>query len=229
MISAYELKLEELEVRRAESSWNGGSNNFISSAAEEVHMPRDVVPYLKEGVDTHQEVQGYEVALVMRRVPEVDWGTGMGSHIPTSGRDTLLALGESDRERGSPQVEVLAMDSKDIPEECGLSVRDSQVLSHQSEESDVGCFFKAESLDGWVKGTLVNSCEGLSDVIAGEHMSSPYFPELRQHQVECEFSDPRELTLEADLWVSTRNSEDAFGGAPKRSGLGNSQPGEVGL
>ncbi|KAJ1099831.1 hypothetical protein NDU88_004926, partial [Pleurodeles waltl] len=30
MILAYELKLEELAVRRAESSWNGGSNNLIS-------------------------------------------------------------------------------------------------------------------------------------------------------------------------------------------------------
>ncbi|KAJ1171301.1 hypothetical protein NDU88_003164 [Pleurodeles waltl] len=227
-IWAYELKMKELEVMRAESSWNGGSNNFLSSAAEEVHMPRDVVPYLKEGVNTHQEVQGYEVAPVMHRVPEVDWGTGMGSHIPTGGRDTLLTLGESDRERGSPQVEVLVMECEDIPEECGLSVRDSQVLSHQSQEGDVGCFFKAESLDGWVKGTLVNSCEGLSDVIAGEHMSSPYFPELCQHQVECEFSDPRELAMEADFWVSTRESEEAFGGAPERSGLGSSQPAEVG-
>ncbi|KAJ1190519.1 hypothetical protein NDU88_007257, partial [Pleurodeles waltl] len=52
------------------SSWNGGSNKFISSAAEEVHMPRDVVPYLKEGINTRQEVQGYEVAPMMRRVPE---------------------------------------------------------------------------------------------------------------------------------------------------------------
>ncbi|KAJ1141013.1 hypothetical protein NDU88_007350 [Pleurodeles waltl] len=228
MFLAYELKLEELAVRKTESSWNGGSNNFISSAAEEVHMPRDVVPYLKEGVNTRQEVQGYEVAPVMHRVPEVDWGTGMGSHIPTGGRDTLLTLGESDREEGSLQVEVLVMECEDIPEECGLSVSDSQVLSHQSQQGDVGCFFKAESLDGWVKGTLVNSCEGLSDVIAGEHMPSPYFPELRQHQVECEFSNPRELTLEADLWVSTRESEEAFGGAPERSGLGISQPGEVG-
>ncbi|KAJ1153587.1 hypothetical protein NDU88_006346 [Pleurodeles waltl] len=228
MIYAYKLKLKPLEVMRAESSWNGGSNNFISSAAEEMHMPRDVVPYLKEGVNTHQEVQGYEVAPVMHRVPEVDWGTGMVSHIPTGGKDTLLTLGESDRERGSPQVEVLVMECEDIPEECGFCVRDSQVLSHQSQEGDVGCFFKAESLDGWVKGTLVNSCEGLSDVIAGEHMSSPYFPELCQHQVECEFSDPRELTMEADLLVSTRESEEAFGGAPERSGLGSSQPGEVG-
>ncbi|KAJ1082328.1 hypothetical protein NDU88_002496 [Pleurodeles waltl] len=104
MILAYKLKLEKLAVRRAESSWNGGSNNFISSAAEEVHMPRDVVPYLKEGVNTRQEVQGYEVAPVMHRVPEVEWGTGMGSHIPTGGRDTLPTLFESDRERGSPQV-----------------------------------------------------------------------------------------------------------------------------
>ncbi|KAJ1204523.1 hypothetical protein NDU88_008300 [Pleurodeles waltl] len=221
-------KWKELEVMRAESSWNGGSNNCISSDAAEVHMPREVVPYLKEGVNTRQEVQGYEVAPVMHRVPEVDWGTGMGSHIPTGGRDTLLTLSESDRERGSPQVEVLVMECEDIPEECGLSVRDSQVLSHQSQEGDVGCFVKAESLDGWVKGTLVNSCEGLSDVIAGEHMSSPYFPELCQHQVECEFSDPRELTMEADFWVSTRESEEAFGGAPERSGLGSSQPGEVG-
>ncbi|KAJ1170623.1 hypothetical protein NDU88_002496 [Pleurodeles waltl] len=228
MIYAYELKLKELEVMRAESSWNGGSNNCISSDAAEVHMPREVVPYLKEGVNTRQEVQGYEVAPVMHRVSEVDWGTGMGSHIPTGGRDTLLTLVESDRERGSPQVEVLVMECENIPEECGLSVRDSQVLSHQSQEGDVGCFFKAESLDGGVKGTLVNSCEGLSDVIAGEHMSSPYFPELCQHQVECEFSDPRELTMEADFWVSTRESEEAFGGAPERSGLGSSQPGEVG-
>ncbi|KAJ1216280.1 hypothetical protein NDU88_003884 [Pleurodeles waltl] len=228
MIYAYELKLKELEVMRAESSWNGGSNNCISSDAAEVHMPREVVSYLKEGVNTRQEVQGYEVAPVMHRVPEVDWGTGMGSHIPTGGRDTLLTLVESDRERGSPQVEVLVMECENIPEECGLSVRDSQVLSHQSQEGDVGCFVKAESLDGWVKGTLVNSCEGLSDEIAGEHMSSPYFPELCQHQVECEFSDPRELTMEADFWVSTRESEEAFGGAPERSGLGSSQPGEVG-
>ncbi|KAJ1209832.1 hypothetical protein NDU88_005204 [Pleurodeles waltl] len=229
-IAAQELSCEELklEAMRAESSSDGGSKNLVSSTAEAVHMPRDVVPYLKEGVNTRQEVQGYEVAPVMHRVPEVDWGTGMGSHIPTGGRDTLLTLVESDRERGSPQVEVLVMECENIPEECGLSVRDSQVLSHQSLEGDVGCFFKAESLDGWVKGTLVNSCEGLSDVIAGEHMSSPYFPELCQHQVECEFSDPRELTMEADFWVSTRESEEAFGGAPERSGLGSSQPGEVG-
>ncbi|KAJ1198471.1 hypothetical protein NDU88_002312 [Pleurodeles waltl] len=229
-IAAQELSCEELklEAMRAESSSDGGSKNLVSSTAEEVHMPRDVVPYLKEGVNTRQEVQGYEVAPVMHRVPEVDWGTGMGSHIPTGGRDTLLTLVESDRERGSPQVEVLVMECENIPEECGLSVRDSQVLSHQSQEGDVGCFVKAESLDGWVKGTLVNSCEGLSDVIAGEHMSSPYFPELCQHQVECEFSDPRELTMEADFWVSTRESEEAFGGAPERSGLGSSQPGEVG-
>ncbi|KAJ1198049.1 hypothetical protein NDU88_001893 [Pleurodeles waltl] len=229
-IAAQELSGKELklEAMRAESSSDGGSKNLVSITAEEVHMPRDVVPYLKEGVNTRQEVQGYEVAPVMHRVPEVDWGTGMGSHIPTGGRDTLLTLGESDRERGSPQVEVLVMECENIPEECGLSVRDSQVLSHQSQEGDVGCFFKAESLDGWVKGTLVNSCEGLSDVIAGEHMSSPYFPELCQHQVECEFSDPRELTMEADFWVSTRESEEAFGGAPERSGLGSSQPGEVG-
>ncbi|KAJ1214223.1 hypothetical protein NDU88_001848 [Pleurodeles waltl] len=56
IIYAYELKLKELEVMRAESSWNGGSNNCISSDAAEVHMPREVVPYLKEGVNTRQEV-----------------------------------------------------------------------------------------------------------------------------------------------------------------------------
>ncbi|KAJ1163394.1 hypothetical protein NDU88_003852 [Pleurodeles waltl] len=113
--SCKELKLEAM---RAESSSDGSSTILVSSTAEEVHMPRDLVPYLKEGVNTHQEVQGYEVAPVMRRVPEVDWGTGMGSHIPTCGRESLLTLGESDRERGSPEVEVLVMEFEDIPEEC---------------------------------------------------------------------------------------------------------------
>ncbi|KAJ1107859.1 hypothetical protein NDU88_005247 [Pleurodeles waltl] len=34
--------------------------------------------------------------------------------------------------------------------------------------------------------------------------------------------------MEADFWVSTRESEEAFGGAPEGSGLGGSQPSEVG-
>ncbi|KAJ1171778.1 hypothetical protein NDU88_003636 [Pleurodeles waltl] len=229
-IAAQELSCEELklEAGRAESSSDGGSKNHASSTAEEGHKPRDVVPNLRKGVDTPQAVQEYEVVPVMHRVPEKDGGTNAGSHIPTGGRDTLLALEESDREKGYPLVDVLDIECGDIPEEYGLSVRDSQILSHQSQEGDVECFFKAESLDGWVKGTVVNTCEGQSDVIAGEHMSGPYFPELRQHQVECEFSDPRELTMEADFWVSTRESEEAFGGAPEWSGLGVSQPSEVG-
>ncbi|KAJ1129661.1 hypothetical protein NDU88_008027 [Pleurodeles waltl] len=229
-IAAQELSCKELklEAGRAESSSDGGSKNLASSTAEEGHKPRDVVPNLKKGVDTPQAVQGYEVVPVMHRVPEKDWGTGTGSHIPTGGRDTLLTLAESDREKGSPLVDVLDIECRDIPEEFGLSVRDRQILSHQSQEGEVECFSKAELLGGWVKGTVVNTCEGQSDVIAGEHMSGPYFPELRQHQVECEFSDPRELTMEADFWVSTRESEEAFGGAPEGSGLGGSQPSVVG-
>ncbi|KAJ1174220.1 hypothetical protein NDU88_006042 [Pleurodeles waltl] len=229
-IAAQELSCKELklEAGRAESSSDGGSKNLASSTAEEGHKPRDVVPNLKKGVDTPQAVQGYEVVPVMHRVPEKNWGTGTGSHIPTGGRDTLLTLAESDREKGSPLVDVLDIECRDIPEEFGLSVRDRQKLSHQSQEGDVECFSKAELLGGWVKGTVVNTCEGQSDVIAGEHMSGPYFPELRQHQVECEFSDPRELTVEADFWVSTRESEEAFGGAPEGSGLGGSRPSEVG-
>ncbi|KAJ1164095.1 hypothetical protein NDU88_004541 [Pleurodeles waltl] len=229
-IAAQELSCKELklEAGRAESSSDGGSKNLASSTAEEGHKPRDVVPNLKKRVDTPQAVQGYEVVPVMHRVPEKDWGTGTGSHIPTGGRDTLLTLAESDREKGSPLVDVLDIECRDIPEEFGLSVRDRQKLSHQSQEGDVECFSKAELLGGWVKGTVVNTCEGQSDVIAGEHMSGPYFPELRQHQVECEFSDPRELTVEADFWVSTRESEEAFGGAPEGSGLGGSRPSEVG-
>ncbi|KAJ1115047.1 hypothetical protein NDU88_003275 [Pleurodeles waltl] len=60
-ITAQELSCEELklEAMRAESSSDGGSKNLVSSTAEEVHMPRDVVPYLKEGVNTRLEVQGY--------------------------------------------------------------------------------------------------------------------------------------------------------------------------
>ncbi|KAJ1180985.1 hypothetical protein NDU88_006196 [Pleurodeles waltl] len=201
-IAAQELSCKELklEAGRAESSSDGGSKNLASSTAEEGHKPRDVVPNLKKGVDTPQAVQGYEVVPVMHRVPKKNWGTGTGSHIPTGGRDTLLTLAESDREKGSPLVDVLDIECRDIPEEFGLSVRDRQKLSHQSQEGDVECFSKAELLGGWVKGTVVNTCEGQSDVIAGEHMSGPYFPELRQHQVECEFSDPRELTVEADFW-----------------------------
>ncbi|KAJ1137825.1 hypothetical protein NDU88_004221 [Pleurodeles waltl] len=229
-IAAQELSCKELklEAGRAESSSDGGSKNLASSTAEEGHKPRDVVPNLKKGVDTPQAVQGYEVVPVMHRVPEKDWGTGTGSHIPTGGRDTLLTLAESDREKGSPLVDVLDIECRDIPEEFGLSVRDRQILSHQSQEGEVECFSKVELLGGWVKGTVVNTCEGQSDVIAGEHMSGPYFPELRQHQVECEFSDPRELTMEADFWVSTRESEEAFGGAPEGSGLGGSHPSVVG-
>ncbi|KAJ1124166.1 hypothetical protein NDU88_002627 [Pleurodeles waltl] len=232
-IAAQELSCKELklEAGRAESSSDGGSKNLASSTAEEGHKPRDVVPNLKKGVDTPQVVQEYEVVPVMHRVPEKDWGTGnwhTGSHIPTGGRDTLLTLAESDREKGSPLVDVLDIECRDIPEEYGLSVRDRQILSHQSQEGDIECFSKAELLGGWVKGTVVNTCEGQSDVIAGEHMSGPYFPELRQHQVECEFSDPRELTVEADFWVSTRESEEAFGGAPEGSGLRGSRPSEVG-
>ncbi|KAJ1191500.1 hypothetical protein NDU88_000816 [Pleurodeles waltl] len=229
-IAAQELSCKELklEAGRAESSSDGGSKNLASSTAEEGHKPRDVVPNLKKRVDTPQAVQGYEVVPVMHRVPEKDWGTGTGSHIPTGGRDTLLTLAESDREKGSPLVDVLDIECRDIPEEFGLSVRDRQILSHQSQEGEVECFSKVELLGGWVKGTVVNTCEGQSDVIAGEHMSGPYFPELRQHQVECEFSDPRELTVEADFWVSTRESEEAFGGAPEGSGLGGSRPSEVG-
>ncbi|KAJ1181383.1 hypothetical protein NDU88_006590 [Pleurodeles waltl] len=229
-IAAQELSCKELklEAGRAESSSDGGSKNLASSTAEGGHKPRDVVPNLKKGVDTPQVVQEYEVVPVMHRVPEKDWGTGTGSHIPTGGRDTLLTLAESDREKGSPLVDVLDIECRDIPEEYGLSVRDRQILSHQSQEGDIECFSKAELLGGWVKGTVVNTCEGQSDVIAGEHMSGPYFPELRQHQVECEFSDPRELTVEADFWVSTRESEEAFGGAPEGSGLGGSRPSEVG-
>ncbi|KAJ1199708.1 hypothetical protein NDU88_003541 [Pleurodeles waltl] len=229
-IAAQELSCKELklEARRAESSSDGGSKNLASSTAEEGHKPRDLVPNLKKGVDTPQAVQGYEVVPVMHRVPEKHWGTGTGSHIPIGGRDTLLTLAESDREKGSPLVDVLDIECRDIPEEYGLSVRDRQILSHQSQEGEVECFSKVELLDGWVKGTVVNTCEEQSDVIAGEHMSGPYFPELRQHQVECEFSDPRELTMEADFWVSTRESEEAFGGAPEGSGLGGSQPSGVG-
>ncbi|KAJ1127901.1 hypothetical protein NDU88_006294 [Pleurodeles waltl] len=206
-IAAQELSCKELklEAGRAESSSDGGSKNLASSTAEEGHKPRDVVPNLKKGVDTPQAVQGYEVVPVMHRVPEKDWGTGTGSHIPTGGRDTLLTLAESDREKGSPLVDVLDIECRDIPEEYGLSVRDRQILSHQSQEGEVECFSKVELLGGWVKGTVVNTCEGQSDVIAGEHMSGPYFPELRQHQVECEFSDPRELTMEADFWVGPRS------------------------
>ncbi|KAJ1093149.1 hypothetical protein NDU88_006257 [Pleurodeles waltl] len=229
-IAAQELSCKELklEAGRAESSSDGGSKNLASSTAEEGHKPRDVVLNLKKRVDTPQAVQGYEVVPVMHRVPEKDWGTGTGSHIPTGGRDTLLTLAESDREKGSPLVDVLDIECRDIPEEFGLSVRDRQILSHQSQEGEVECFSKVELLGGWVKGTVVNTCEGQSDVIAGEHMSGPYFPELRQHQVECEFSDPRELTVEADFWVSTRESEEAFGGAPEGSGLGGSRPSVVG-
>ncbi|KAJ1081323.1 hypothetical protein NDU88_001505 [Pleurodeles waltl] len=86
-IAAQELSCKELklEAGRAESSSDGGSKNLASSTAEEGHKLRDVLPNLKKGVDTPQAVQGYEVVPVMHRVPEKDWGTGTGSHIPTGG------------------------------------------------------------------------------------------------------------------------------------------------
>ncbi|KAJ1197616.1 hypothetical protein NDU88_001472 [Pleurodeles waltl] len=138
-IAAQELSCKELklEAGRAESSSDGACKNLASSTAEEGHKPRDVVPNLKKGVDTPQVVQGYEIVPVMHRVPEKDCGTGTGSHIPTGGRDTLLTLAESDREKGSPLVDVLDIECRDIPEEYGLSVRDRQILSHQSQEGEV--------------------------------------------------------------------------------------------
>ncbi|KAJ1211017.1 hypothetical protein NDU88_006379 [Pleurodeles waltl] len=92
-IAAQELSCEELklEAGRAESSQDGGSKNLASSTAEGGHKPTDVVPNLEKGVGTPQAVQEYEVVPVMHRVPEKDWGTGTGSHIPTGGEGHLTA------------------------------------------------------------------------------------------------------------------------------------------
>ena len=78
-------------------------------------------------------------------------------------------------------------------------------------------------------GSTVNNFEGLFSLIIREHMFHCCFPGLRQHLLECEFSDPRELAKEADLWVSTRGSGKVLESDPAGSVSGSPQPraGEV--
>ncbi|KAJ1179908.1 hypothetical protein NDU88_005139 [Pleurodeles waltl] len=126
---ALERSLKVLDSPALEVESSGGSN--VECCSKDVpHIPIDLVPRFQEGGDILQWLKEYERALVERRIPEKDWGTGLGK--------------------------------------------------------------------------------------------------LRQHLLECELSDPRELAKEADFWLRTRGSGVALGGVPNESGLGVSQPGVVG-
>ncbi|KAJ1140385.1 hypothetical protein NDU88_006738 [Pleurodeles waltl] len=217
------LKVLDSPALQVESS--GGSN--VDCCSKDVpHIPIDLVPRFQEGGDIRQWLKEYERALVERRIPEKDWGTGLGIFFSEEGRDTLLTLEESDREGYSAVKNALIVKYGLSPEEYRKRFRGGNKLSHQSWEEFVeDCCI---ALDGWVKGSKVNNFEGLFNLIVREHLLRCCFSELRQNLSVCELSDPRELAKEADFWLRTRGSGVALGGVPNESGLGVSQPGVVG-
>ncbi|KAJ1216252.1 hypothetical protein NDU88_003856 [Pleurodeles waltl] len=222
---ALERSLKVLDSPALQVESSGGSN--VQCCSKEVpHIPIDLVPRFQEGGDIRQWLKEYEKALVERRIPEKDWGTGLGSFIPEEGRDALLTLEESDREGYSAVKNALIVKYGFSPEEYRKRFRGGKKLSHQSWEEFVEACCMA--LDGWVKGSTVNNFEGLFNLILREHLFRCCFSELRQHLSVCELSDPRELAKEADFWLRTRGSGVTLGGVPNESGLGVSQQGVVG-
>ncbi|KAJ1199724.1 hypothetical protein NDU88_003557 [Pleurodeles waltl] len=215
---AHELSLREMD-HRSQSSRDGGSNPTVQPERR-VHIPKDLVRDYKREDDIYLWFKGYESALHMNLVPEAHWGAALWKHFEAEGRDTLTALGDAQDLTYPVMKEALLTRYGLTPEQYKEKFRSYKRKESQTwlECADSFC----RSLDGWVKGSKVNTYEGLYNLIAWEHLYSLCFPELRQHLIDSKLTDPRKLAQEADRWESTRVQR-RYGGDHAKGGQGPSQ------
>ncbi|KAJ1104313.1 hypothetical protein NDU88_001725 [Pleurodeles waltl] len=197
---AHELSLKEID-HRSQSSRDGGSNPTVQPERR-VHIPKDLVRDYKREDDIYLWFKGYESALHMNLVPEAHWGAALWKHFEAEGRDTLTALGDVQDLTYPVMKEALLTRYGLTPEQYKEKFRSYKRKESQTWLECVDSFCR--SLDGWVKGSKVNTYEGLYNLIAWEHLYSLCFPELRQHLIDSKLTDPRKLAQEADRWESTR-------------------------
>ncbi|KAJ1199297.1 hypothetical protein NDU88_003134 [Pleurodeles waltl] len=215
---AHELSLKEIDHRN-QSSRDGGSNSTVQPERR-VHIPKDLVRDYKKEDDIYLWFKGYESALHMNLVPEAHWGAALWKHFEAEGRDTLTALGDAQSLTYPAMKEALLTRYGLTPEQYKEKFRSYKRKESQTWLECVDSFCR--SLDGWVKGSKVNTYEGLYNLIAWEHLYSLCFPELRQHLIDSKLTDPRKLAQEADRWESTRVQK-RYGGDHAKGGQGPSQ------
>ncbi|KAJ1124173.1 hypothetical protein NDU88_002634 [Pleurodeles waltl] len=215
---AHELNLKELD-QRSQSSRDGGSNPTVQPERR-VHIPKDLVRDYKREGDIYLWFKGYESALHMNLVPEAHWGAALWKHFEAEGRDTQTALGYAQDLPYPVMKEALLTRYGLTPEQYKEKFRSYKRKESQTWLECVDSFCR--SLDGWVKGSKVNTYEGLYNLIAWEHLYSLCFPELRQHLIDSKLTDPRKLAQEEDRWESTRVQK-RYGGNNANGGQGPSQ------